>query len=384
VTALPAKPEREGSKDGSLVAAANLANAATRALRAYDPGHDLPALRKRFGAALAELGSNENPLGPSPRAVAAIESALPEIFRYPDPQGGALKAALAKHLRMDAAQISLGNGSHELLMLIAQCFADAGTSAVFSEFGFAVFPIATAAAGAQAIRVPALPRDHAAMPLGHDLDAMAAAIRGDTRLVYLANPNNPTGTWFGDAALETFLARAPATALVVVDEAYHEYVDDSTLTSALRFLPKHPNLIVTRTFSKAHALAGLRVGYAVASPEVIEVIERLRESFNVNSLALAAAEAALGDAEHVARAKAFNSAERDWLTEKLRARGLHVLPSQTNFVLVDFARDAAPIERALFERGAIVRPMGGYGLPEFLRISVGSRAENRRLLDALP
>jgi histidinol-phosphate aminotransferase len=255
---------------------------------------------------------------------------------------------------------------------------------VFSEFGFAVFPIATAAEGAQAIRVPALPRDHAAMPLGHDLDAMAAAIRGDTRLVYLANPNNPTGTWFGDAALETFLARAPATALVVVDEAYHEYVDDSTLTSALRFLPKHPNLIVTRTFSKAHALAGLRVGYAVASPEVIEVIERLRESFNVNSLALAAAEAALGDAEHVARAKAFNSAERDWLTEKLRARGLHVLPSQTNFVLVDFARDAAPIERALFERGAIVRPMGGYGLPEFLRISVGSRAENRRLLDALP
>src|SRR5262249_19095935 len=172
--------------------AANLANAATRALKAYDPGHDLPALRKRFGAALAELGSNENPLGPSPRAIAAIEAALPAAFRYPDPKGLALKTALARQLGVEQAQITLGNGSHELLMLIAQCFADARVSIVFSEFGFAVFPIATAAAGARPIRVPALARDHAAMPLAHDLDAMAQALRADTRIVYLANPNNPT------------------------------------------------------------------------------------------------------------------------------------------------------------------------------------------------
>lgn len=363
---------------------AALANAATRALRAYDPGHDLPALRRRFGDVLAELGSNENPLGPSPLALAAIRDTLPEIFRYPDPAGGALKAALAKHLGVDAAQIVLGNGSHELLMLIAQCFADASTSVVFSEFGFAVFPIATAAAGAQPIRVPALSRNHATQPLGHDLTAMASAIRDDTRIVYLANPNNPTGTWFGDAALEGFLARVPATTLVVVDEAYHEFVDDPVLTMALRFLPKHPNLIVTRTFSKAYALAGLRVGYAVSSPQVAAVLERLRESFNVNMLALAAATAALGDQDHVARAKVFNLAERTWLAVQLENRGLRVLPSQTNFVLVDFARDAAPIERALFERGVIVRPMDGYGLGEFLRISVGSRAENERLLEALP
>jgi histidinol-phosphate aminotransferase len=366
------------------IAAAELANSATRALRAYDPGHDLPALRRRFGAQLAELGSNENPLGPSPRAVAAIQVALSDIFRYPDPQGGALKAALAKQVQVKADQIVLGNGSHELLMLIAQCFAAADTSVVFSEFGFAVFPIATAAAGAQPIRVPALARDHASMPLGHDLDAMAAAIRADTRIVYLANPNNPTGTWFGDAALESFLARVPDTTLVVVDEAYHEFVDDPKLTSALRWQSTHPNLIVTRTFSKAHALAGLRVGYAIASAEVVAVIERLRESFNVNALALAAAEASLGDTGHVARSKAFNLSEREWLVAQLRARGLRVLPSQTNFVLVDFERDAAPIEQALFERGAIVRPMGGYGLPQCLRISVGSRAENQRLLDALP
>ncbi len=364
--------------------AASLANAATRALRAYDPGHDLPALRRRFGSVLAELGSNENPLGPSPLALAAIRDALPEIFRYPDPAGGALKAALAKHLRVDTAQITLGNGSHELLMLIAQCFADAGTSVVFSEFGFAVFPIATAAAGAQSIRVPALPRNHRAQPLGHDLDALAMTVRADTRIVYLANPNNPTGTWFGDAELAAFLARVSPTTLVVVDEAYHEFVDDPALTSALRFLPEYPNLIVTRTFSKAYALAGLRVGYTVSSLHAAAVLERLRESFNVNILALAAATAALGDQDHVACAKAFNLAERTWLAAQLENRGLRVLPSQTNFVLVDFARDAAAIENALFDRGVIVRPMGGYGLSEFLRISVGSRAENERLLEALP
>jgi histidinol-phosphate aminotransferase len=367
-----------------VIDAGALANAATRSLRAYDPGHDLPALRKRFGAQLAELGSNENPLGPSPRAIAAIEAALPEVFRYPDPKGLALKTALARHLNVDIAQITLGNGSHELLMLIAQCFADASTSIVFSEFGFAVFPIATAATGARAIRVPALARDHASMPLGHDLDAMAQVIQPDTRLVYLANPNNPTGTWFDDAALENFLARVPTTTLVVVDEAYAEFVTAPGLSSALQFLSRFPNLIVTRTFSKAYALAGLRIGYAVSAPEVAAVFERLRESFNVNGLALAAAESALGDQEHVAKGRAWNLSERDWLTEQLRTRGLRVLPSQTNFVLVDFVRDAAPIEHALFERGVIARPMGGYGLPECLRVSVGSRVETERLLEALP
>ena len=363
--------------------ASALANAATRSLRAYDPGHDLPALRKRFGATLAELGSNENPLGPSPRAIAAIEAALPEAFRYPDPKGLALKTALARHYDVDVAQVTLGNGSHELLMLIAQCFADTSVSIAFSEFGFAVFPIATAASGARAIRVPALARDHATMPLGHDLQAIAAAIRPDTRIVYLANPNNPTGTWFDDAALEQFLARVPATTLVVVDEAYAEFVTAPGLTSALQFLPRYPNLIVTRTFSKAYALAGLRVGYAVSAAEVAAVLERLRESFNVNSLALAAAEAALADQAHVAKGRDWNLAEREWLGGRLRARGLRVLPSQTNFVLVDFAGDAAPIERTLFEHGVIARPMGGYGLPECLRISVGARAENERLLEAL-
>jgi histidinol-phosphate aminotransferase len=371
-------------KQPNVFDALALANAATRALRAYDPGHDLPALRAQHGERLVELGSNENSLGLSPRVTAAIQGALPDIFRYPDPKGGALKAALAAQLNVDTAQIALGNGSHELLMLIAQCFADATTSVVFSQYGFAVFAIGTAAVGAQAIRVDALPRDHATAPLGHDLAALASAIRNDTRLVFLANPNNPTGTWFDDAALDAFMAHVPADVVVVVDEAYAEYLAVAGASSALRLLAHYPNLIVTRTFSKAYALAGLRVGYAVSSPTVIAVLERLRESFNVNGLALAAAEAALGDAEHMRRCCAETAAERTWLDGQLRARGLRTFPSQTNFILVDFARDAAQVESALFQHAVVVRPMVGYGLPTCLRISVGTRAENQRLLDALP
>ncbi len=372
------------SRDEEIFDATKLANSATAALRAYDPGHDLPALRLRFGAQIAELGSNENPIGPSPRALEAMRASLADTFRYPDPRGAALKVALSRQLDVDVGRIALGNGSHELLMMLAQCFADAQHSVVFSQYGFAVFPIATAAAGAQPIRVPALPRSHATAPLGHDLDAIAAAVRGDTRLIYLANPNNPTGTWFDDTSLEAFLARVPRDALVVVDEAYHEYVDTPGLGSALRFIGNHPNLVVARTFSKAYALAGLRIGYIVAHPSVVAVLERLRESFNVNSVALAAAEAALADRKHLSCVRAFNTDERHWLADALAARGLASLPSQTNFLLVDLGRDASELERHLFQRGVIVRPMGGYGLPQTLRISIGSRVENQRLLDALP
>ncbi|HKZ11366.1 MAG TPA: histidinol-phosphate transaminase [Rhodanobacteraceae bacterium] len=364
--------------------AARLANAATAKLRAYDPGHDLPALRERFGDAIAELGSNENPRGPSPRALKVMRAALGETFRYPDPRGMMLKRALAAHLDVGVERIALGNGSHELLMLLAQCFADAKHSIVFSQFGFAVFPIATAAADARAICVPALPRSDRTAPLGHDLGAMAKAIRRDTRIVYLANPNNPTGTWFDDAALEKFLAAVPRDVVVVVDEAYHEYVEAPGLSTALAFADRHPNLVVTRTFSKAYGLAGMRVGYLVAHPSVVSVLERLRESFNVNNVALAGATAALDDKPWLAKARAFNRAEREWLREELLEHGYRCLPSQTNFLLCVLLRDASKLENQLFEHGVIVRPMGGYGLPRALRISVGSRAENRRLLRALP
>lgn len=364
--------------------AVRLANPATAALRAYDPGHDLPALRKLHGVALAELGSNENPLGPSPAAIAAMRAVLEETFRYPDPKGLALKQALAMHLGVGPERIALGNGSHELLMLLAQCFADPLTSVVHSEFGFAVFPIATAAAGARAIRVPAFDRDHATMPYGHDLTGIANAVREDTRIVFLANPNNPTASWFSDTELEALLARMPESTLVVVDEAYHEFTDEAGPRSALRLAPRYPNLVVTRTFSKAYALAGLRVGYLIAHASVVGVVERLRESFNVNVIALAAAEAALTDAAHLRNVHAWTRSERAWLATELRQRGYRVLNSQTNFLLLDLGVDATELETHLFERAVIVRPMVGYGLGHTLRISIGTRAENKRLLAALP
>jgi histidinol-phosphate aminotransferase len=361
-----------------------MANRALCSVRAYDPGHDLPKLRARFGAELAELGSNENPLGPSPMALAAARAALDGAYRYPDPRGAVLRHALAARHDLAPDRIVLGNGSHELLILLAQCFAGPSQAVVYSQYGFAVFALAAAGVGAPAITVPALPGSDPEAPFGHNLDAMADAVREDARLVYLANPNNPTGTWFDIDALAHFMARVPERTLVVADEAYAEYTDAPGLTSARALLDRYPNLIVTRTFSKAYALAGLRVGYLMAHASVAAVLERLRESFNVNNVALAAATAALGDQDYLARAIAFNREERAWLAGELRARGYQTLPSQTNFLLLDLDRNADPLERHLFARGVIVRPMTGYGLPHTVRISVGTRQANERLLEALP
>ena len=354
-----------------------------RALRAYDPGLDIVALRRRFAAqGLCELGSNENPLGPSPMAVEAVRAALPDLHRYPDPLSGDLRDALARTHGLRREQILLGDGSHELLMQLAQAFAGPGAGVVASDFGVAVYAIAARAVGAPFRAAPALARD-AAMPRGHDLDAIAAAVDEGSRLVYLCNPNNPTGTWFPTARLRAFLEHLPAQVLAVVDEAYLEYVDDPALESALGLLGEFPNLVVTRTFSKAYGLAGLRVGYACAHPALLAVLERLRESFNVGIPGLAGAQAALADLEHLRRAREFNRSERQWLAGELGKRNLAVAPSQTNFLLVDFGRPAAPVEAALVGQGVVPRPMAGYGLPDCLRLTLGTRADNQRLLAAL-
>ncbi len=359
-----------------------LAQPGIRALRAYDPGHDLVALRRRAQAPLAELGSNENPYGAGPLVRQAILDALADIHVYPDPLGGELKRALAAHHGIDAARILLGNGSHELLMQLAQVFAGPGEEVVASGYGFAVYALAAQAAGAQLRTAHALPDDHA-MPRGHDLGALRQAIGARTKLVYLANPNNPTGTWFGGEAFAQFIARVPARVIVVVDEAYAEFVDAPDWASALPLVARHPNLVVTRTFSKAYALAGLRVGYAVADTRLVAVMERVRESFNVNALGLAAARAALADDAHVQASIAANAQQRTALADALRARGYTVSPSQTNFLLVEFGPDAARIEATLLERGVVLRPMRGYGLPGCLRITIGTPAQNARLLRAL-
>jgi histidinol-phosphate aminotransferase len=365
---------------------AALAQLGMRGLRAYDPGHDLVAMRRRFQAGdLIELGSNENPYGPSPHALDAARASLADAHRYPDPVGGDLKRALAAHHGVAPAQILLGNGSHELLMQFAQMFAGPGVEVVASQFGFAVYALAAQAAGATLRIADAYPREHAAQPRGHDLDALAASISDATRLVYLANPNNPTGTWFASDAFARFMQRVPGDVIVVMDEAYAVFaLDDAEgYSSTLTLLPKHRNLVVTRTFSKAYALAGLRIGYAIADAGLIAVMERVRESFNVNTPALAAAEAALSDRAHLDAGIAANRAQRTQLTAALRERGWNVAPSATNFVLVEFGERTLIIEAALIARGVVTRPMAGYGLPDCLRITVDTASGNARLLAAL-
>jgi histidinol-phosphate aminotransferase len=361
----------------------SLPNAALRGLRAYDPGHDLPVLRRQIGESVVELGSNENTLGPSPAVLAALTKVDAQtLLRYPDPRGYALRQALAEQESVSADNVLLGNGSHEILMMIAQAFAQSGDDIVFSEFGFAVFAIACAAAGANAIRVPALPI-HDAQARGHDLPALARAISTKTKIVFLANPNNPTGTCFSDGELDAFIAQVPENVLVVVDEAYFEYARTPTWTSARRLISNFPNVLLTRTFSKAYALAGLRIGYAIGDAGVIGLLDRLRESFNVNALALIAAQAALTDLEHMRKAVDIVAAARERVREMATDMGIFAHPSQTNFVLLDFAKDASLIEEKLMQQGVIVRPMRGYGLPACLRVSVASAAENQRFLDAL-
>lgn len=365
---------------------AALARPGIAGLRAYDPGHDIVALRARHELQpLVELGANENPHGASPAAHQALLDAIDQIHRYPDPLGGALKRALAAQHGVVTAQLMLGNGSHELLMQLAQVFAGAGDEVVASQYGFAVYALAAQAAGATFRQARAFGRDHA-MPRGHDLHAILALIASRTRIVYLANPNNPTGTWFAGDAFAKFMDEAPRDVLVVVDEAYAEYAehaDASDYASALPLLPAHRNLVVTRTFSKAYALAGLRVGYAIAHPGLIAVMERVRESFNVNLVGLAAAQAALGDREHLRASLARNAEQRALLAGALRTRGWFVHPSQANFLLVEFGDATLQVEHALLAQGVVVRPMAGYGLSQCLRITVGAAGENRRLLAAL-
>ncbi len=348
-------------------------------LSPYVPGKPVDELARELDldpAGIVKLASNENPLGPSPKALAAIRAELAELTRYPDGNGFELKQKLAARCGVTPAQVTLGNGSNDILDLVARAWLAPGLNAVFSQYAFAVYPIATQAVGAQGKVVPA--REH-----GHDLEAMLAAIDASTRVVFVANPNNPTGTWFGPDALERFLARVPENVLVVLDEAYIEYAEGDELPDGLDYLARYPNLLVSRTFSKAYGLASLRVGYALSSPQVADVLNRVRAPFNVNSLALTAACAALDDADYLVAGRRTNDAGMAQLEAGFRGLGLSWIPSKGNFIAVDFGRDAAPINQALLQAGVIVRPVAGYGMPTFLRVSIGTEQENARFLEAL-
>ncbi|ODV11322.1 MAG: histidinol-phosphate transaminase [Thiobacillus sp. SCN 64-317] len=356
----------------------DFAPAHIRAIAPYRPGKPTAELARELGldeAGIVKLASNENPLGPSPAALAAAQDALHDMALYPDGAGFALKSKLSAKLGVAANQIVLGNGSNDVLDMAARAFLGPAASAVYAQHAFAVYPIATLTAGAAGIEV-------AARNYGHDLDAMRAAVRGDTRVLWIANPNNPTGTFLPWAQIETFLETVPPQVLVVLDEAYGEYLPPAERCDTAAWLARFPNLLISRTFSKAYGLAGLRVGYGLGSAGVIDLLNRVRHPFNVNAPALAAAEAALGDEAFLARSHALNSAGMAQLAAGLTEMGIEIVPSKGNFLLAKVGA-AARINAELLKRGVIVRPVDNYGLPEFLRVSVGLAAQNARFLDAL-
>ena len=356
-----------------------LAQPGVQKLSPYVPGKPVDELARELGidpAHIIKLASNENPLGASPKALAAIRDELAELTRYPDGNGFELKKRLAERCRVQASQVTLGNGSNDILELVARAYLAPGLNAVFSEFAFAIYPIVTQAVGADAHVAPA-------KDWGHDLPAMLAAIDSNTRVVFIANPNNPTGTWFGADALNTFLAAVPKHVLVVLDEAYIEYAQGAELPDGLNYLADFPNLLVSRTFSKAYGLASLRVGYGLSSPAVADVLNRVRQPFNVNSFALAAACAALDDVEYVTKSRQLNEVGMEQLEGGLRLLDLDWIPSKGNFIAVDLGRESASVYQGLLREGVIVRPVGGYGMPNHLRVSIGLPQENTRFLEAL-
>jgi histidinol-phosphate aminotransferase len=357
----------------------SLAVSDVQKLAPYVPGKPIEELERETGLAAGEiikLASNETPLAVNPRVISAIERELENITRYPDGNGFRLKTKISDRFGLAPNGITLGNGSNDLLVMIAQAFLTKGRNAVFGQHSFAVYASATAAAGAERREIPS-------KDWGNDLDRMLLAIDGDTRIVFMANPNNPTGTWFDRDALVRFLERVPAQTLVVLDEAYIEYADDPSLPNGLEYVASHPNLIVCRSLCKAYGLAGLRVGYCVSSPQIADILNRVRQPFNVNSLALAGACAAIDDEKYLELGREVNRQGRKQLQSGFAELGLNWIPSRTNFVTVDLGRPAAPIYEALLQKGVIVRPLAGYAMPDHLRISVGTQLENARFLEAL-
>lgn len=360
-----------------------LAVAGIRSLKPYQPGKPISELEREYGVSnIIKLASNENPLGPSPAARSAIENALEDLALYPDGNGFELKQALAGRHDVEPAAITLGNGSNDVLVLLAEAFLTPDLEAVYSEYAFAAYPIAVQCTGARARVAAANPYDHA-MPLGHDLAAMRSLINERTRLVFIANPNNPTGTWLPAPDLRAFLEALPDHVIVVIDEAYWDYVEEPDYPDTSRWLGEFPNLVVTRTFSKAFGLAGLRVGYSLSSPGIADLLNRVRQPFNTNIPAQVAAVATLNDRDYLERSVAVNRDGLAQLQTGLRELDISYVPSVCNFVLADMGGPAMDTYEALLRAGIIVRPVANYGLPNHLRISVGLAAENERLLAAL-
>jgi histidinol-phosphate aminotransferase len=345
-------------------------------IQPYPPGKPISELQRELGVShVIKLASNENPLGCSPRATAAIQNNLKEVARYPDGNAYYLKKALSEFTGRSEEEVLIGNGSNEVLELIARTFCGPGDEIIYSQYAFAVYAISAQVVGATGVEVPA--KDY-----GHDLAAMANAVTPKTKVIYLANPNNPTGTLFNREAWERFIQSVPENVIVVLDEAYLEYVEDSDYPNGLDYLDQYPNLVLTRTFSKAYGLASLRVGYLLASKEIVSYINRLRMPFNVNHFALAAAEAALQDRVFVEKGVLVNQQGMEALTEFLNEAGVRYIPSSANFITIEVGPQALEIYQKLLENGIIVRPLGNYHLPNHLRVSIGTPSEMRKFIMA--
>jgi len=355
----------------------DLAAPGLASLRPYVPGKPLSELERELGiTGSIKLASNENPLGPSPGVRAALEKQIDDLTRYPDGAAFELRLALARRHGLDSACVTLGNGSNDVLDMIARVFLWSGRESLFSQYAFAVYPISSMAVGAKLRVAPAL-------EYGHDLAAMQQMITDQTGVIWIANPNNPTGTRLGGSALRAFIESVPSRVIIVVDEAYFEYVRDDDYPDASQWLGDFPNLVVTRTFSKAYGLAALRVGYGLSHPDVADLLNRVRQPFNVDSFAQAAALAALQDQDYLRRSVELNRRGMQQLLEGVRRLGLDFIPSAGNFLTIDLGRDAGPVDRALLRLGVVTRPVANYGLPNHLRVSIGLEHENARFIDAL-
>ena len=363
----------EGAPDLKRLAPENV-----RAIAPYVPGKPISETARELHMReedILKMASNENPIGPSPRALAAIREALEVLHYYPDGSGYELKKLLAGRLGLAQENFVLGNGSYDVLELVARAFLTRDDSAIYAKHAFMVYPLAVQAIGAKAIEVPA-------RNFGNDLEAMARAVRADTKIIFVANPNNPTGTFTAWGDLRRLLERVPQSVLVVIDEAYGEYLPDELASPTPAWLSAHPNLVVARTLSKAYGLAGLRVGYAFAHRDVADVMNRVRQPFNVNHLAMVAACAALEDREFITTCRDVNARGLVQLEKGFRELGLEFIPSRGNFIAVRVG-DAARVYNALLHDGIIVRPIAGYGMPEHLRVTVDLPENNQRFLAAL-
>lgn len=346
-------------------------------LSPYQPGKPIDELQRELGLEhIVKLASNENPLGPSQSVKDTIQKSIAGISQYPDGSGYYLKEALSQNLGVTTDMLMLGNGSNDVLDSIARVFLSVGREAVFSEYAFVVYAISTQSVGATACVAKA-------SSYGHDLDAMMDLVSDKTAVVFIANPNNPTGTWLDANALESFVCQMPQHIIVVLDEAYGEYLSQDTIIDTVSWLKSYPNLIITRTFSKAYGLAGLRVGYAVSSPDIADLLNRIRQPFNVNSLALEAAETALQDKEYINKSRELNAQGLKQLAKGFEKLNLNYIPSVGNFIAVEVGETAADVYKQLLQHGVIVRPIAAYNMPCYLRVSVGLPEENDIFLNAL-